>query len=73
MRFDPKMKVQKFTATKTHTYTMAAIAQSKLKNVKSSNKNVVQKYKDVLSSLLDECKEDQDLVAALEVFINAGK
>ncbi len=50
---------------------MAAIAQSKLKNVKATSKNVVQKYKDVLSSLLDECKGKKDLVSALEIFISA--
>ena len=52
---------------------MASIAQSKLKNVKSTAKNVVEKYREVFSSLLDECKEGNDLRAALEVFVNAGR
>ena len=52
---------------------MALFVQGKLKKVKPSAKNVVEKYKEVLDQTLRECRQPAELRAGLEAFLTAGK
>ena len=52
---------------------MALFVQGKLKKVKPSAKNVVEKYKEVLDQTLRECRQPEELRAGLEAFLTAGK
>lgn len=52
---------------------MALFVQGKLKKVKPSAKNVVEKYKEVLDQTLRECRQPAELRAGLEAFLAAGK
>ena len=56
-----------------HTVKMASVVQGKLKKLKPSAKNVVEKYKEVLDHALRDLKKPEDLRAGLETFVSAGK
>lgn len=51
---------------------MASAVQAKLKKIKPSAKNVVEKYKEVLDQVLKESKTPTDLRAGMETFLGAG-
>ena len=52
---------------------MASIVQEKLKKVKPSAKNVVEKYKDVFDQVVRELKHPDEQRQGLEAFIGAGE
>ena len=52
---------------------MALFVQGKLKKVKPSAKNAVDKYKEVLDQTLKECRQPAELRDGLETFLTAGK
>ena len=51
---------------------MASFAQAKLRGIKPSAKNVVEKYKEVYTVLTGGCKNSADLREALETFVSTG-
>lgn len=52
---------------------MASIVQAKVKKVKPSARNAVEKYKEILDQTLKELTEPQDLREGLQAFITAGE
>lgn len=52
---------------------MALFVQGKLKKVKPSAKNAVDKYKEVLDQTLRDLRQPAELRDGLETFLTAGK
>ena len=50
----------------------ATVVQAKLKKVKTSSRNVVEKYKEVLEHTLQELKSPAELKEGMEAFLMAG-
>ena len=51
----------------------SALVQSKLKKIKPSAKNVIEKYKEVFEQALNELKTPEDLREGIETFLGASE
>lgn len=51
---------------------MASVVQAKLKKIKSSARNAVDKYKEALEQTLSELKKPSEIKDGMEAFLVAG-